>query len=231
MAFEKDKQLDTKKIVDAIENAVYAEVKPLGFKKHGRTLHRFVGEDISQVINFQTGCPPKGVYDVLWVNIGIRVPECMLRSFACEESAKKYYHEYECNIRARLGEVEGGEEKAYDLHLSEEEILSDILRQIKDYVIPCFSVLESREAILEKRRYYPNMDVMNHRLILLENAMIYGRMGKAEEAQRTFNEYYNSKAGEYKGHEGQKSHQYIKSHMEYLEELAKSLGIEIRNKT
>ena len=88
MYFEKDKQLDTKSIVDAIEKAVYAEVKPLGFKKHGRTLHRFVDGDMSQVINFQVGCPPKGVYDVLWVNIGIRVPECELRSFAPEESLK-----------------------------------------------------------------------------------------------------------------------------------------------
>ena len=33
MYFEKDKQLDTKSIVDEIEKAVYAEVKVLGFKK------------------------------------------------------------------------------------------------------------------------------------------------------------------------------------------------------
>ena len=75
MYFEKDKQLDTKSIVDAIEKAVYAEVKSLGFKKHGRTLHRFVDGDISQVINFQVGCPSKSIYDILSVNIGIRVPD------------------------------------------------------------------------------------------------------------------------------------------------------------
>ena len=110
MYYEKDKQLDTKTIVDSIEKAVYAEVKPLGFKKHGRTLHRFVDGDISQVINFQVGCPPKGVYDVLWVNIGIRVPECFLRSFSPEERLEKYYHEYHCNIRCRLKEIEGQNE-------------------------------------------------------------------------------------------------------------------------
>ena len=59
MYFEKDKQLDTKPIVDAIEKAVYAEVKPLGFKKHGRTLHRFVDGDISQVIKFRWDAPPR----------------------------------------------------------------------------------------------------------------------------------------------------------------------------
>ena len=40
MYFEKDKQLDTKSIVDEIEKAVCAEMKPLGFKKYGRTLAR-----------------------------------------------------------------------------------------------------------------------------------------------------------------------------------------------
>lgn len=230
MYYEKDKQLDAKAIVDEIEKAVYAVVKPLGFKKHGRTLHRFVGGDISQVINFQNGCPPKGVYDVLWVNVGVRVPECMLRGFAPEKTLKKYYHEYECNIRARLGELDGGEEKTYDLHGSVEEISSDIIREIKECVIPAFETLDSREAILEKRKDNRHMDGLNHRLRLLDEAMIYGRLGQMEKAQRVFNEYYDAKAKEYEGHEGDKNYRYIKAHTEYLEELAEKLGIEIKNK-
>lgn len=38
--------------LDYIENTVYLQMKPLGFRKHGRVLHRFVSEDISQVIQF-----------------------------------------------------------------------------------------------------------------------------------------------------------------------------------
>ena len=50
-----DPTLDTTKVLDAIEKAVHTVVKPYGFRKHGRTLHRFVSGDISQVINFQLG--------------------------------------------------------------------------------------------------------------------------------------------------------------------------------
>ena len=50
-------EINTTQIVDEIEAAVYEHVKPYGFKKHGRTLHRFVSEDISQVIHFQSGMP------------------------------------------------------------------------------------------------------------------------------------------------------------------------------
>lgn len=229
MYFEKDKQLDTKSIVDAIEKAVYAEVKPLGFKKHGRTLHRFVDGDMSQVINFQVGCPPKGVYDVLWVNIGIRVPECELRSFAPEESLKKYYHEYECNIRCRLKEIEGQKEDWYDLHDPVEEITDDILRQVRDCVIPSFLALDSRTAILENRRIYGHVDTLNDRLILLEEAMIFGRAGDLQKAEQSFNQYYDSCAQEYRGHEGWKSYQYLRAHLNYLAELAEALHFQIDN--
>ena len=228
MYFEKDKQLDTKSIVDEIEKAVYAEMKPLGFKKYGRTLHRFVDGDISQVISFQIGCPPKGIYDVLWVHIGIRVPECQLRSFEPETDLKKYYPEHWCNMRSCLREIEGKKEDYYDLHDSIQEITSDVLRQIKDNVIPVFNVLNSRFAILDNRRSYPHLDTMNRHLILLEEAMIWGRMGNLQKAEEAFNQYYDSKAQEYKGHEGWKSYGYLRVHLDYLEELADKLRIEIK---
>lgn len=226
----KDQNLDTKKIVDEIEKAVYAEVKPLGFRKHGRTLHRFVDGDISQVINFQNGCAPKGYYDVLWVNVGIRIPECMLRAFAPEAEIKKYYHEYDCNMRARLGEVEGKKEREYDLHDPVEEITSDIIRQIRSYVIPAFNVLNSRTAILADRKDPMCHCGLTRRLTLLEESMIYGRMGEMQKAEELFNRYYDSVLKEYKEHEGWKSYRHKRGHLEYLGELASELNIKIINK-
>lgn len=38
--------------LDQIEASVYKRLKKEEFRKHGRTLHRFVSGDISQVINF-----------------------------------------------------------------------------------------------------------------------------------------------------------------------------------
>ena len=58
---KKKTEITTTQIVDEIEAAVLEHVKPYGFKKHGRTLHRFVSQDISQVIHFQSGMPTDGM--------------------------------------------------------------------------------------------------------------------------------------------------------------------------
>lgn len=220
-----DPNLDTEKVLDIIEKAVYAVVKPYGFRKHGRTLHRFVSCDISQVINFQLGQAHHGETHLLRVNVGIRVPECMTRSFIPEKTTKKYYHEYECNIRSHLGIVEGKKESCYDLRQSSDEIISDIIRQVQEYVIPVFETLNSRDSILSRRRDYPQFDLLNHHLILLEEAMIYGRCGEIAKATDTFRRYYHLFGT---GQLAQKDRRAIQGHLHYLDGLASELGIALK---
>ena len=200
-------------VLDEIVNAVYEELKPLGFRKHGQTLHRFVSGDISQVINFQLGEARRGENHLLYVNVGIRVPECMERSFAAELEQKKYYHEYECNIRSRLGTVEGREEACYDLRKPAEKIQADVLRQINEVVLPAFDVLDSRDGILRHRREYHQFDTLNDHLILLEEAMIHGRRGDRDKAAELFRQHYARSGGN-------------RNHLDYLDRLAKELEIE-----
>ena len=221
-----DPNMDCKKILDKIQKAVYTFLKPYGFTKHGRTLHRFVSGDISQVINFQLGQAYLGHTHLLSVNVGIRVPECMLRSFAPEPELKKYYHEYDCNIRSRLGTVEGKKESCYSFFMYLDMVEADIIRQIRDYVLPAFEELNNREAILEKRRAYPNMDTLNRHLILLEEAMIYGRWGQLDKAAETLNLYYHQFTT---GQMPQKDRRVIERHAAYIRELAQQLNIEIRD--
>lgn len=196
LTFKKSKLTSTE-AVDIIEKIVYEYLKPLGFKKHGRTLHRFVDGDISQVVNFQNGCPSKGVYDILWVNLGIRVPECAERKFIISEPLKKYYHEYNCNIRARLGSLVDKKDTYYNLKDDPHKIADDILKRIKKYVIPVFEVLNSRDAILKHRADYAYFDQLNHHLILLEEVMIWGRRGDLSEASRLFNLHYQNALAKY----------------------------------
>ena len=217
-------------VLDKIENAVYEELKPHGFRRFGRTLHRFVSGDISQVIDFQQGEVRHGENHLLYVNVGIRVPECEARSFAAELEQKKYYHEYDCNIRCCLKEIEGQKEDWYDLHDPVQEITNDILRQLRDIVIPAFLALDSRPAILENRRHYRQIDAFNGHLILLEEAMIFGRAGDLQRAEQAFNQYYDSCAQEYRGHEGWRSYQYLRAHLNYLAELAETLDIPIHSR-
>lgn len=190
-------KLTSTESLDIIEKIVYEYLKPLGFKKYGRTLHRFVDGDISQVIHFQNGCPSKGIYDILWVNLGIRVPECADRKFILTESPKKYYYEYECNIRARLGSLVDKKDTFYNLKKDPYKIANDILNRINKYVIPIFEALNSRDTILKHRVDYACFDQMNNHMILLEDAMIWGRRGNLSEATRLFNLYYQNELAEY----------------------------------
>ena len=221
-----DPNLDTSKVLNSIEDEIYRYLKPYGFRKHGRTLHRFVSGDISQVITFQLGQAYRGETHLLSVNTGIRVPECMTRSFNPEENPKKYYHAYACNIRSWLGVIEGKEDSCYDLRDSTEVIIEDILRQIQTFLLPVFETLSSRDAILAHRREYPNFDILQRHQTVLEEAMIYGRRGEPAKAEETFNLYYQLCR---QGEVTHKDPRVIQRHLAYLNELADTLGIELKN--
>ena len=184
-------RLDSPKIVDAIEKMVYDYLKLYGFRKHGRTLHRFVDGDISQLVNFQNGCPGKGIFDVLWINLGIRVPECVERTFDISQPLKKYYHEYECNMRTRLGMLVDKKDTYY--HLAKDPVLigKSIIERLEKYVLPVYELLDSRDSILEHRKAFPEFDIINHKQALLEAVFIYGRRGEKDIAAECFQRYYN----------------------------------------
>lgn len=248
---KKESEINTTRIVDEIEDAVYLRLKPYGFKKHGRTLHRFVSEDISQVIHFQSGMPTHGMSGLLGVNVGIRIPECSERTFQPKAEMKKYYHEYECTIRSRLGMVSGKSETWYDLREKTEKIIKSIIDEIDQYVLPGYEVLNSRENILAHRKEYPLFDNMAH-LVSLEECMIYGHLGNIEKARQRFEEYYQSAVDEYNDLVKNGRKQYLKKgervvfmeqditaekdgyvtlyganhgHIDYLDELAVRLGL------
>ncbi len=249
--FKKKVEINPPRIVDEIENAVYTHVKPYGFKKYGRTLHRFVSEDISQVIHFQISMPTHGMSGLLCVNLGIRIPECSERAFQPKNEKKKYYHEYECTIRSRLGIVSGKSETWYDLHKKTDKILKSIIDEIDQYVLPAYEVLKSREAILAYRKDYPLLDNMVS-VSLLDECIIYGHLGNFEKAKVLFELYYQTAVEEYNDLVKNGHKQYLKKgervvfmgqditaekdgyvtlyganreHIDYLDELAVSLGL------
>ena len=237
--------IEAPKLLDEIERAVCEHLKPLGFRKHGRTLHRFVSGDISQVVHFQLHL------DSFCVNLGIRVPECAERTFH-PQGDKKYYREEECTIRSRLGCVSGKREMWFDLRKNSDRTIGRILTEIDKTVMPIFDLLSSRDAILAHRREYPLMDFMSSHLILLDECVIYGHMSDSEMAKNKFDAYYRLQVEKYKqlqtvGHKhylkkgervvymGQditaKRSGYVtlygssRSHIDYLDTLAAELGL------
>lgn len=249
---KKNTNINTQEIVDEIEATVYAHLKPYGFRKHGRTLHRFVSEDLSQVIHFQSGLPAQGMGGLLCINLGIRIPECSERTFQPSEIKKKYYYEYECTIRSRLGAVRGKKETWYDLHRNTGKIINSIIAELDQYVLPAYQVLSSREAILAHRKDYPLLDRLGNHLILLDECMIYGHLGHIEQAKQLFEAYYQSAVDDYNDLSTNGRKQYLKKgervvfmgqditaeqdgyvtlyganhgHIDYLDELAFHLGL------
>lgn len=246
----KKRAVDVTKTVDEIKSATYEVLKPLGFRKYGRTIHRFVSNDISQVINFQSGMPQHGMRGFLCVNIGIRIPECAECVFHPEEEKKKYYQEYKCNIRSRLGTVSGKKETWYDLQKGADRISKRITDEILKTVIPAFEVLCDRQAILLHRKDYPSFDTMSR--ILLDEAMIYGHLGDTKKAKVLFERYYQTEVDDYNNLMTNGTKHYLKKgesivylnqvitaekdgyvtlygasheHIEYLDDLAIKLGL------
>ena len=159
-AFFRKKKIDTTKIVDEIESTVFQWAKQYDFKKYGRTFNRIVDKDIVQVINFQNGCPEKEVYGVLWINLGIRVPECA--DFPNEQ--KKYYKEYECNIRCRLDEYIDKRDNPYNLKENPQKTASDIIEKLSERILPIFDVLSSRGNIIKELKNYPEFNSLRNHL-------------------------------------------------------------------
>ena len=187
---------DAKQTLDEIEAAVYAHLKPLGFRKHGRTLHRFVSGDISQAVSFQVYRNMMEPSDKFCVNLGIRIPECAERTFH-PVNDKKYYSEASCTLRSRLGKVSGSGEVWFSLFENTEVLTKRIIEELDRYVLPVFDVLCSREAILAKRRGYPQMDTLNRNLIPLEECFIYGHLGDLEKARERFDVNYQEDVARY----------------------------------
>lgn len=248
---EKEKT-GTTAAIDEIEAAVYKKLHVHGFRKYGRTLHRIVSEDISQVINFQCGQAYRNETHLMWINLGIRIPECFEREFVLSKPAKKYYHEYECSIRSRLGAIDGEKDRCYDLRGDILAIKTGITTDIENKVLPVFDILSTRETILAHRRDYPQFDMIQNRLILLEEAMIYGHVGNTSKAKELFEQYYQSAIDEYNDAMVNGKKHYLKKgqrimygkqditatddgyvtiygashgHIDYLDELSRKLGL------
>ena len=130
--------------IDRIEDSLYRDLKQLGFRKYGRTLHRFFLDDISQVIRFQCGQAYREETHLLCVGVGIRVPECDRTALFLGKPPKKYYHDYECNIRSSLGDIDGEAVKCFDLRGDIDAIEEEIYHDIFDKVLPVFNVLSTR---------------------------------------------------------------------------------------
>lgn len=215
--------------LDEIENRVYQEfLKALGFRKHGRAINRIVDGDMVQIIYFEGGNTIRMDHDSFRVHFSIRVPEATERTFTPKPLKKGGYHEADANFRlnemCKLEELKGiPSYYRYPLFEGcEEEYKDRIIKVLKEKVLPVFEAMDNREKFLKNWAQYVGMTGLiynNKHDWFIDRAMIMGRMGCMEEAQESLQRYYEERI---------KKDLYPQIGKQYVESLARDLGVELR---
>ena len=214
--------------LDRIQSEIWAKLlKPIGFKKRGRSFNRKTADDLIQVIEFQLGQAYLNDNDKFSVYIGIRVPESFEKTFVETEQIKSFYQYQYCNIVTCLNDrtlghsaykASNGTSYNAKMFMLDMEDLRPTIEEIEEmfetHVFPFLDDMNTREKVLANRlKYhvkYKMFELSN--TIDLDEAMIYGRAGNLEKAKQIIQQRYDNSV----------TH---KPHQEYLISLSKELGI------
>ncbi|GAA4327302.1 hypothetical protein GCM10023115_24810 [Pontixanthobacter gangjinensis] len=148
---------DYGKKLDLIQKEIHQFLKPLGFKKRGRTFNREVESGLFQVINFQSGQFPVGdnyeipgvresFYGKFTVNLGVCIEELYLIEFS--EKKKPFYQEYDCQIRNRLETIIQKTDKWWEID-SDSNNSKIIIDGLKFKGFEWFQLFDTREKIIK----------------------------------------------------------------------------------
>lgn len=188
---------DFKTQLDIVEKEVYAKLKPIGFKKNGRTFNKRLDDGIIQVINFQSGQYPIGqsyeisglrenLYGKFVVNLGVCIES--LYRFQLSTENKKYYKEQECQIRGRLGTLLTGQDYWWTITDDNKKITEEIIAGLETKGFEWFAGLETKEKIISNNGHFSYRSSPRAKL---DTALIVWFDDK-EKGSELFKEYYNS---------------------------------------
>lgn len=211
---------DFKTQLDIVEKDLFIELKPLGFKKNGRTFNRRLDNGIIQVINFQSGQYPIGqgyeipglrenLYGKFVVNLGVCIESLYKFQFPTED--KKYYKEYDCQIRSRLGTLLTGQDHWWTITDDNTKITQEIIEAIETKAFEWFSGLDTKEKIISNNGQLPYDATPRAKLDI---ALIVWFDDKTKGSELFKDYYHNIQPAK-------------SSHKEYVKDLAKDLKIEL----
>jgi hypothetical protein len=150
---------DLAKQMDEIQAKLRPLLKDEGYRVRGRTFNRTTADGLVRVINFQMGSfdPPgtthiPGLRDNLYgkftVNLGVYVHEVALYHGGGE--AKSFVHEYNCCIRARLGETGPEKKDFWWVVRADDEVISDATEELVRHGLPFLNRFDDRDRILHE---------------------------------------------------------------------------------
>jgi hypothetical protein len=209
---------DAATVLDAVQAELRTVFKQSGFRVRGRTYNRRTPQDLIQVVNFQMGSfdPPgttyipglrENLHGKFTVNLGIYVPE--VAQYHVGGAAKSFINEYQCCIRARLGEV-GHERQDLWWPLSASQALNqEIETRLTQDALPFLNRFATREDILrEIESGTVGQFIAAPRII---EAIIVAKQGAAEKARELLT--------------AQAKETHVAGHAQYVRGLAERLGL------
>jgi len=190
-----------------------------------------MNDHLIHVITFQMGQTYFGDSNKFCVFIGIRVPECVSKSFADPEPVLRFYDYADCNIVVPVNHHALGykgylcsngvsyNSKMFMLDAEDiQPVIDELSETIEQLILPFFNNMDTREKILLNRSKYHEIypDLERNHVIDIDEAMIYGRAGDPEKARQILQQRYDSCSELDKLQQG---------HRRYLREMAQRLGI------
>ena len=185
-----------------------------GFRKQGRSYNRQCAADIIHVINFQMGQYPisdieipgirKNLYGYITVNLGVRLP--CVDHLEFQRKAKSFYLEYDCHIRARLGElIDQGSNIWWDLKQKPEKLARTMLTLLQKVGLPFIDQFSSYQDVIayyQDQQILPSNSIARSALVM---ALIYCEIDQHQTAAIHFDKALRS-AIEGSSHPGFQNH-------------------------
>ena len=220
------------KKANKIQSELYKRVfRDLGYVQKGRVFNKITDDDLVHVVVFKIGRKFEHENNQFSINFSIIVPEWQFLTFNKTLEKGKIYDEGTGKLHSSIGLLKGIElpyKEGYGYFFyeldqdSEEYIINDAEKLIREKLLPMFENLKTRDDILQNASKYAEAKKLGIAMpdgIInkFHLAMIMGAKGNISEASKLANEYYKDKKGSGSS----------KGHLEYVFSVAKRLGIAI----
>jgi hypothetical protein len=204
--------------LDNIQKEIFLFLKPLGFKKKGRTFNRQTEDGIYQVINIQSGRYEFGdkyvipglrenYYGKFTINLGVMVKE--IYELDSHSKVKNIYQDYDCQIRTRLTHLTIKQDLWWTISEDSSKTAKEVIVGLDSHGIQWLDIFENRDKICHN---WGNVEGSSRRA-KLDVALIELHRDRTK-AEKLFQEYYDNIE--------------IKNgHKEYVKALADRLGVNL----
>jgi hypothetical protein len=141
--------------LDEVQAGINALLKPLGFRKRGRTFNRTTEEDLVQVVALQAGPFEIGAgtygqpsyYGKFSANLGIHIKEVYDRMNPGH--TPRTISDAHCTVRSRLSWLDSGEDHWWSLEESADELIDEVGGLLLAVGVPFLDRFDTRDKVIE----------------------------------------------------------------------------------